>query len=77
MTSWFQYVSRQRCQTIIGRDEWVQNVATIKIAPKKQKDNGITIKSAYFNSKPQIITDNTNIYKTLGIIAQELLNLIG
>lgn len=51
--------------------------ATIKIAPKKQKDNEIALKSAYFNGTPQIITDNTNIYKTLGIIAQELLNLIG
>lgn len=31
--------------------------ATIKITFQKLKDNGIIIKSAYFNSEPQNITD--------------------
>lgn len=41
--------------------------ATIKVTLNKQKDNGTIIKSTYCNSKPQIITDKTNIYKTLGL----------
>ena len=46
----------------------LKGYVTIKIAFQKLKDKGIIIKSAYFNSSPQIITGKTNIYKTLGIL---------
>ena len=46
----------------------LKGYVTIKIAFQKLKDNGILIKSAYFNSSPQIITGKSNIYKTLGIL---------
>ena len=49
----------------------------VKITFQKLKDKGIVIKLAYFSSNPKIITDKTNIYKTLDIIFKELLNLIG
>lgn len=50
---------------------------TIKMTFQKQKDNGVIIKTAYFNSKPHIITGKTNIYKTLELISQQVLNMIG
>lgn len=50
---------------------------TMKIAFKKSGINKTLYKSAYFNSKPQIIMNGTNINEPLGLISQQLRNQIG
>ena len=52
--------------------------AIMKILLKKNPQGDNTLyKSAYFNSKPQIIMNDTNIDATLGLISQQLLKKIG
>ena len=51
-------------------------VETLKVTFKKTVNDKTVYKTAYFNSKPQIIINNTEILKSLQLSKQQILNMI-
>ena len=51
-------------------------VETLKVTFKKLANDEIVYKTAYFNSKPQTIINNTEIPKALQLSKQQILNMI-
>ena len=51
-------------------------VETLKVTFKKLSNKEIVYKTAYFNSKPQTIINNTEIPKSLQLSEQQILNLV-
>ena len=49
---------------------------TLKVTFKKLSNKEIVYKTAYFNSKPQTIINNTEIPKSLQLSEQQILNLV-
>ena len=52
-------------------------LSKLKITFKKPKGDNTLYKTVYFNSKPKILSNDTNIDESLGLTTQELLNKIG
>ena len=52
-------------------------LSKLKITFKKPKGDNTLYETVYFNSKPQILSNDTNIDESLGLTTQELLNKIG
>ena len=50
---------------------------TLKITFKKPKDEDALYETTFFKSKPQIITNDTNIIETLGLTTRQLTTRIG
>ena len=63
-------------ESILKSMKGLKFVETLKITLKKVSNSGILEKTAYFNSKPQIIINNTEILKSLQLSKQLILNLI-
>ena len=55
----------------------IKLVSVLKNAFKTPESNDTLYKTAYFKSKPQIITNDTNIKEVLRLTSQQLLNKIG
>ena len=51
-------------------------VETLKVTFKKQDGDGTLYKTAYFNSKPKTIINNTEINEALQLSKQQILNMI-
>ena len=51
-------------------------VETLRVTFKKLANNEIVQKTAYFNSKPQTIVNNTEIPEALQLSKQQILNMI-
>ena len=51
-------------------------VETLRVTFKKLAKDGIVYKTAYFNSKPQTIVNNTEINEALQLSEQQILNII-
>ena len=56
--------------------EGLKFVETLKVTFTKISDDKEVYKTAYFNSKPQTIIDNTEISEELQLSKQQILNLI-
>ena len=63
-------------ESILKSMKGLKSVETLKITLKKVSNSGILEKTAYFNSKPQIIINNTEILESLQLSKQLILNLI-
>ena len=63
-------------ESILKSMKGLKFVETLKITLKKVSNSGILEKTAYFNSKPQIIINNTEILESLQLSKQLILNLI-
>ena len=51
-------------------------IESLKITLWKPQDDGWIYKTAYFNSKPQTVINDINIYETLQLTKQQILNFI-
>ena len=63
-------------ESILKSMKGLKFVETLKITLKKVSNSGISEKTVYFNSKPQIIINNTEILESLQLSKQLILNLI-
>ena len=63
-------------KNIIESKKGLKAVETLKVTFTKMSGGEIIHKSAYFNSKPQTIINNTEIYGSLQLSEQQILNLV-
>ena len=66
----------QRVITLLNEMKGLKYVETLKVTFNKISDGEIVEKSAYFNSKPQTIINNTEINEALQMSKQNILNQI-
>ena len=62
--------------SLIGSMKGLKFVETLKVTFKKTVNDKTVYKTAYFNSKPQIIINNTEILESLQLSKQQILNMI-
>ena len=62
--------------SLIGSMKGLKFVETLKVTFKKTVNDKTVYKTAYFNSKPQIIINNTEIPESLQLSKQKILNMI-
>ena len=62
--------------TILKSMKGLKFVQTLKVTFTKMSGKDLIYKSAYFNSKPQTIINNTEIYESLQLSEQQILNLV-
>ena len=62
--------------SLIGSMKGLKFVETLKVTIKKTVNDKTVYKTAYFNSKPQIIINNTEIPESLQLSKQKILNMI-
>ena len=62
--------------SLIGSMKGLKFVETLKVTFKKTVNDKTVYKTAYFNSKPQIIINNTEILESLKLSKQQILNMI-
>ena len=62
--------------SLIGSMKGLKFVETLKVTFKKIVNDKTVYKTAYFNSKPQIIINNTEILESLQLSKQQILNMI-
>ena len=62
--------------SLIGSMKGLKFVETLKVTFKKTVNDKTVYKTAYFNSKPQIIINNTEIPESLQLSKQQILNMI-
>ena len=62
--------------SLIGSMKGLKFVETLKVTFKKTVNDKTVYKTAYFNSKPQIIINNTEILESLQLSKQKILNMI-
>ena len=62
--------------SLIGSMKGLKFVETLKVTFKKTVNDKTVYKTAYFNSKPQIIINNTEIPESLQLSKQQILNFI-
>ena len=63
-------------KNIIKSKKGLKAVETLKVTFTKMSGEELIYKSAYFNSKPQTIINNTEIYGSLQLSEQQILNLV-
>ena len=63
-------------KNIIESKKGLKFVETLKVTFTKMSGGEIIHKSAYFNSKPQTIINNTEIFGSLQLSEQQILNLV-
>ena len=61
--------------SLIGSMKGLKFVETLKVTFKKTVNDKTVYKTAYFNSKPQIIINNTEIPESLQLSKQKILNI--
>ena len=61
---------------ILTSKKGLKFVETLKVTFKKQDGDGTLYKTAYFNSKPKTIINNTEINEALQLSKQQILNMI-
>ena len=62
--------------SLIGSTKGLKFVETLKVKFKKTVNDKTVYKTAYFNSKPKIIINNTEIPESLQLSKQQILNMI-
>ena len=62
--------------SLIGSMKGLKFVETLKVTLKKTVNDKTVYKTTYFNSKPQIIINNTEIPESLQLSKQKILNMI-
>ena len=62
--------------SLIGSMKGLKFVETLKVTFKKTVNDKTVYKTAYFNSKPQIIINNTEIPESLQLSKDQILNMI-
>ena len=62
--------------SLIGSMKGLKFVETLKVTFKKTVNDKTVYKTAYFNSKPKIIINNTEIPESLQLSKQQILNMI-
>ena len=62
--------------SLIGSMKGLKFVETLKVTFKKTVNDKTVYKTAYFNSKPQIIINNTEIRESLQLSKDQILNMI-
>ena len=63
-------------KNIIESKKGLKVVETLKVTFTKMSGEELIYKSAYFNSKPQTIINNTEIFGSLQLSEQQILNLV-
>ena len=61
---------------LLNEMKGLKYVETLKITFEKQKGDELIEKTAYFNAKPQTVTNETEIAKLLQITQQQIVNMI-